>query len=162
MGLKNFWPHQLVVRGRMMFSYVVLPIFTPRRPVHVKLALARSVWDPMKAHINLLWSFVFHWSVEGTYCRRIIDLHQRWRLWVSKFLKSNLHWACFSRIFICRRDFRLHSTRHNVFYDLCKARNYIIWFRFLYFLLAAPINKKHHLIHIIPCRWLCSELSHLG
>jgi hypothetical protein len=52
--------HSFVMRRRMMFCEIICQILIARAPVHIKLALFHSVFDPIKAHIHCFCAFLFY------------------------------------------------------------------------------------------------------
>jgi hypothetical protein len=67
----------------VMFGVVIGQIFTARAPVDAEVVLSDSAFDPVKAHVHGLGSFLFD-SVVGETCGGgIVCLKWSRRLWVA-------------------------------------------------------------------------------
>ena len=79
----------LMMRSRVMFSEIISLVQCALLPVYMELALAYSVTNPVKAHIDRLGTFLFHGVVcDSGGCAIVCDDRGR-RLWVAKFRQTD-------------------------------------------------------------------------
>ena len=80
-------------------------------PKHVKLAVAHTVTDPVKAHVNGFGPLLFD-SIGGDASGgAVVSLDRRCRLGVAEFFKADTDWASFFTIVIHATKFGFGSTR---------------------------------------------------
>ena len=71
-----------MVHGWVMFSKVVSKVILTRVPINTKLALFRTVTEPVEAQVNGLGSLLFHSIVDNTIGGIVVSLE--WGGWLGE------------------------------------------------------------------------------
>ena len=83
-----------MMRGRVVFGYVVGNVFGARAPVDKELALFDSVSNPMEAHVNSPGAFLLDLAIGKTDGGGVVGFYWCGRLGVTEFFEGNPERAC--------------------------------------------------------------------
>jgi hypothetical protein len=95
LGVKVKGAHLVVMSQRVVLSELISQVGSALLPMDTEVALADTVADPVKAHINCAGSVLFDGVIGDAVGHNIVSLHGSHWLRIAHFSKGIADWACF-------------------------------------------------------------------
>jgi hypothetical protein len=154
-------PNELVMLRGMMLREIISFVHVASFPKYVKLALAHTVSDPVKAHVDGFGPLLFD-SIGGNASgSNVVSLDGHCRLGVAEFFKADTDWASFLAIVIRGNKFGFSSTGQDFAHDLTGDidGSIVQWWGIIGvgresgIVLWVQRGRRHRYVRGGPCHW---------
>ena len=127
-GIQVRGPNGLMMRGRMMFGEVDGAFGLAFAPIDLKLALAYTIADPIKPHIDCFGPFLFYSAGCDAACGIVVGCHGCGWLGVPHFFEGDAQRTGSFAVMEQSAYFGFGGARENLTNDVAQNVHGAVWF----------------------------------